>query len=633
MPQRIDVPGLGIVEFPDGMSDADITSAIKRSTERSQQPSRSALQYADDIVRSLAQGVTLGYADELAAKANEFLGRGTYEKNIAGEQARNQQISPAISIPGQIAGAVGGTLAAAPLAAPLAATRVGTALTRLPQAIKYAGTGSALGAIAGSGEAQPGNRLEGAASGALTGAAVGTAAPYIAQGAGRIAGSIANAFSPQASVAGQLGRAMVRDELTPANVAQAMTQAQQIRPGMASIADVGGPNIRGLAERVANTPGAGRTMVESTLTGRQQGQLMRISSDLSNLSGTAKTAREALSDAIATRTATARPLYKTAMQFNAETSPELVAAWQDVTKSGWGRSILGSGELKNNLQTEYGISDIAKAPLMVTIDAWKKTVDGEIGKALRTGDNNKARVLGDMLKKIVPVADNVNPDYAAARNAWAGPSKFIDALDSGRSILGRNQDAAEFAANFSALSASEKEAFRIGAVSSILTKIGSDPAKMVDITKYLRSPQMRDKIAAIMPTPDAAARWLNSLNFEVASSELTGKALGNSATARRLAEQQDAAGIVGDLLLEGIKSVGSGGKSLFYKVLMSGPKLLRDTVRSRADKELADVLLNPARAVDLPAVLARIEARSMPVSEASKLATTVGGEQLLQPSP
>jgi hypothetical protein len=31
MPQQIDVPGMGIVEFPDGMSDADMSAAIKRS--------------------------------------------------------------------------------------------------------------------------------------------------------------------------------------------------------------------------------------------------------------------------------------------------------------------------------------------------------------------------------------------------------------------------------------------------------------------------------------------------------------------------------------------------------------------------------------------------------------------------
>src|SRR5438552_1275814 len=36
MPQQIEVPGLGIVEFPDGMSDADIVAAIKANPIRAQ---------------------------------------------------------------------------------------------------------------------------------------------------------------------------------------------------------------------------------------------------------------------------------------------------------------------------------------------------------------------------------------------------------------------------------------------------------------------------------------------------------------------------------------------------------------------------------------------------------------------
>ena len=31
MPQRIDVPGVGLVEFPDGMSDEQITAAIQKN--------------------------------------------------------------------------------------------------------------------------------------------------------------------------------------------------------------------------------------------------------------------------------------------------------------------------------------------------------------------------------------------------------------------------------------------------------------------------------------------------------------------------------------------------------------------------------------------------------------------------
>jgi hypothetical protein len=38
MPQQIDVPGMGIVEFPDGMNDADITAAIQKNIGAPQKP-------------------------------------------------------------------------------------------------------------------------------------------------------------------------------------------------------------------------------------------------------------------------------------------------------------------------------------------------------------------------------------------------------------------------------------------------------------------------------------------------------------------------------------------------------------------------------------------------------------------
>ena len=73
-------------------------------------------------MRSIASGVTFGYADEIAAKMDELTGRGgSYEQNVAQERRRDKQISPWISVPGEIAGAVAGTIAAAPVRAPIAA--------------------------------------------------------------------------------------------------------------------------------------------------------------------------------------------------------------------------------------------------------------------------------------------------------------------------------------------------------------------------------------------------------------------------------------------------------------------------------------------------------------------------------
>jgi hypothetical protein len=57
MAQQIDVPGMGIVEFPDGMSDADITAAIQRNLPK-QEPSGSVTGAAKSLGVGLAEGVT-----------------------------------------------------------------------------------------------------------------------------------------------------------------------------------------------------------------------------------------------------------------------------------------------------------------------------------------------------------------------------------------------------------------------------------------------------------------------------------------------------------------------------------------------------------------------------------------------
>ena len=55
MPQQIDVPGMGIVEFPDGMSDADITAAIQKNL-----PKAEAGSSVGGVAKSLGTGLAEG---------------------------------------------------------------------------------------------------------------------------------------------------------------------------------------------------------------------------------------------------------------------------------------------------------------------------------------------------------------------------------------------------------------------------------------------------------------------------------------------------------------------------------------------------------------------------------------------
>jgi hypothetical protein len=102
---------------------------------------------------------------------------------------------------------------------------------------------------------------------------------------------------------------------------------------------------------------------------------------------------------------------------------------------------------------------------------------------------------------------------------------------------------------------------------------------------------MREKIAALMPTPEAAQKWNDILGAEIKSSELFSRATGNSATARRLAEKEAADEIPAGLVLDVF--MGSPPASFMRHFLTSLPTKVRDKVRARSDQALADMLLNP----------------------------------------
>jgi len=585
--------------------------------------SKGVLGYVDDAVRSLASGVTFGYADELAAKMDELTGRGgSYSENLLKEQHRDSQIPGIIKIPGEVAGAVGSAVAASPVTGTMAAA---TGLSKLPMLAKSIGVGTAGGGLFGSGNADPGERIAGAATGAALGGVAGAVTPYLLRGASSLVDQVRGAVSPKANVAADLSRAILRDNDTPEALLQRTSEAGNIRPGVATVADVGGENVKGLVERIAQTPGAGRTQVIPALTGRQQSQIGRISSDLTGLTGTSKSAYQAVSETMEQRAKDAKPIYDEAFNFNARAVPEIVREWTLATADGFGKAFMQRPEFRRTLQTEYGIKDPDLAPLMVQIDVWKKVADDYVRDNL---GKNSARVVEGMRNRVLGVVDEFNPKYAEARNAWAGPSRYLDAIDEGRNIFSTNVTAEQLHAGLKAMPAAEREGFIIGAVSTVINKMRGDPAKLGDMTKYLRSPEMRGKIAALMPDEAARQQWMQRLDFEVQSSEMTGRALGNSATARRLAEKQDADSIVGDLVMGTF--AGAPPVSLLRQAVGAIPKRIRDTLRSRSDNILAELLTDPQGMTRLREAIDRVSARNAPPSILRNNATISGENAILQ---
>jgi hypothetical protein len=177
----------------------DIASKLpKKEVAEQSMPVSGGLKTLDDLVRSVAQGATFGYADEIAAKMAQLTGIGgqkagakDYESLVKAERERQAAIPAAISIPGEVAG---GLLTAGGLAKqgltllkPVGSTSMGSNIAR------GAGEGAIYGALSGSGEGTDAeSRIIGAATGGILGAPFGAAG-------GAITSKLAQAAAPATS--------------------------------------------------------------------------------------------------------------------------------------------------------------------------------------------------------------------------------------------------------------------------------------------------------------------------------------------------------------------------------------------------------------------------------------------------
>src|SRR5690606_20895739 len=62
--------------------------------------------------------------------------------------------------------------------------------------------------------------------------------------------------------------------------------------------------------------------------------------------------------------------------------------------------------------------------------------------------------------------DKLNPDYAAARAAYSGPTQSLEALQKGRNVF-RAKDAEQVAAEISRLNEGDREFYKIGVARAI----------------------------------------------------------------------------------------------------------------------------------------------------------------------
>ncbi len=486
------------------------------------------------VTRAFLQGATFGFADEAEAATRALADEGDFvdayfrnRNEVRQQLATFREERPRLALGAELAGGF-----AVPGIGTAKSVAKGATLTT--RAGRGARAGAVTGALFGAGTAEeledvPSAATTGAAFGAGIGALIPTAAAGVAATGRGIMRTGRAAVSPVTGAARRIGQALGRDRMTPQQIAGALEEARRLgRP--ARIADVGGAAVRRELEVAAQTPGAAAEFIEKALSKRNKAQLTRLSRDLIRGTGVkADDVEEAIISTMQTRSDAAKPVYQKAMSFSAELNDEIVDAYNKAVKTPLGKQALGKARKILNVE------NFDEAPLMERIDALKRGLDDVIGGARRRGEKGIAAKALDVKHNLVGLVDEVNPAYKNARQIWENSSDYLGAIDRGREIMKPTFTASRLSREFAEMTNAEKEAFRIGAVDAMITRMRQQSAKEPNLIKLLRSPEMRDKLKAIM-TPKAATKLDKILDIEDEMFALSNQVLRGSQTAQRRAQ-------------------------------------------------------------------------------------------------
>jgi hypothetical protein len=530
------------------------------------------------------QGLTFGFGDEFEAVIKTLKNKRPYEQNLAAVQFAKQEFEaekPYQAMASEVAGSLPMAFAAG-AGAVRAASKIPQAanlLAKIPSSFStvagVSGAGAASGALSGAGTAQEGERGMGAQRGAVQGAilapvvlggmkAGGATTKAVAEKLGipdlaktivdatkdipivkNITGKTADFFgmsgdAVQRKADTKIIQALQRDNLTLSEIKTAMDQIRLSGYKPETIIEFGGKATKQLGETVASYPGA-RVFAENLAEERKSGASNRILTDFQKAFQVDADPMEIANNVIKLRQSSSAPLYKTAYEKDALIGGESIdKLMQD---SAFKRAYDRADRLAQREVDEAGnivgtalpaLKESGNVFDLKTIDRIKRGIDAEINYSrLPTSGLEKTEV--DSIKNLRSVfmknVDEQAPDeYKQARQAFAGQSEILDAIENGKNFF--DIDARQLKQIYNKLSPSEKDGFSVGAYDAIRTKIqtGADGIDMVRRT--FGSTEKRDQIKELIGA-DAFDTLNKQLTREKAIRSTDIQITGGSPTQRR----------------------------------------------------------------------------------------------------
>jgi hypothetical protein len=505
----------------------------------------------------VGQGLTFGFGDEITSGIAALVKSAASDKSFGEiydqthsrkqqDRERFEKDNPYESLALEIAGglATGGAGAGRVLAS--------QAIRNAPRLLKVgaiSGLGAVEGGVYGAGIADQDQRLQGGAEGAVIGSVAAPLGAVFTNVLGRVAGSVADRAariaesSPKQDALRVIREMADAGEIQPSDVISRM-RALGPEATIADTADV----FRQTARATMNSPGKvrqqGLDLVDSRNAQQRERLLQGVREDVAEQSGNAVDefvtgAKQSFlslqDDIIKRRSEQAAPLYAEALETGIKITPMIKPLLSNSNVFKGANKMLkaeGLPPLKRPTvdQSKAGATafdNMTPQRRFEVLKAAKEGLDDQINLAIRSGENNVARVLTKQKNALLGSMVDQNPAYGKANKIFSDESSLQDAVKLGRGFLQNKYEPEELKRILGDFTDGEFESFQVGAIDAIAKMMNK--STVADKTRVFRnSADYQDKVRLVLG--DKTDNFLNRLDIEEEFEKTRQGVAGNSTT-------------------------------------------------------------------------------------------------------
>lgn len=421
-----------------------------------------------------------------------------------------------------------------------------------------------------------------------------------AKAAGALSGNIAQRISESSAaeaaklkLAEVLLKSGVGSLFEPGGAGNALSQIEarlaKLGPE-ATLVDAAGQPTKVLLDTLATLPGQAKTLVEQLIRNRQATRPERIMTAADEALGTGGAGYKTTLDALVQKAKTdSDPYYQQIKGLSVrvddslhnliQRAPDAWKAAKDLAIRE-GKTPLDLSKIKPGDDLSFEALDTLKKALW-TIGEKEKVNFKPTAESRAT--NNLRNELTRKLDDLSPKDKQGNSIYKMAREAFAGPAEMESAVIAGRTAM--KTDEIGVAELTKGMSASELEAFRVGALQSLRDKVGTE-AGQTSLLKMWKEPATSGKLKEIFGKDYREFAASVAKEARLKELEQTGR---GTKTAQRLlaAGELDA----GDAMQAGqaVASVGQGNAAPLVNTVMNLTKKISTPEQTR--NEMAKLLM------------------------------------------